>query len=98
MSVHSMQRLCATEAGHRVRGDAGVTHISLEQKQRVLIRALWWRELIFRAGHERLAAVEGRQLVLFVVTGVIVFAVLSEKGRYVKISDEGLLDTGLQNL
>lgn len=84
VSVHSMHRLCATETRHRVRGDTGVTHISLEQKHRVLIRALWWRELIFRAGHERLAAVEGRQLVLFVVAGVVVFAVFSEKGRYVK--------------
>lgn len=62
-----------------------MTHVSLEQKHRVLIGALRWREFILRAGHQRLAAVEGRQLVLFVVTGVVVFTVLSEEKEMGKL-------------
>lgn len=77
MSLDAVYRLCGAEACQRVRRAAGVSHVSLQKKHGVLVGALRWRELVIRTGHQGLAAIERRQLILFVVAGIVVFAVFS---------------------
>lgn len=56
-----------------------MTQVALKQQDGVLIRTLGWRKLLFRAGHESLRPIQGRQLVLFVRGRVVIFGILSEK-------------------
>lgn len=46
MSLHAVYRLRGAEAGHGIRGRAGVAHITLEQEHGVLVRTLRGRELV----------------------------------------------------